>query len=83
MPPRGTKQKLPHVEHASLNIATDEVRVHAFKIRGRENMPRQNAIAKTGSEALDLSFEAREHVRGRAVGNVAVCPGGVLAGGRA
>ena len=53
----------------------------ALQVDGREYLPRQHAIAEAGSEALNLRFDARQHVERGAVGNVAVSPGNMPAFG--
>src|SRR6185437_14110670 len=62
----------------SANVATDQVRIHCFEFRGRENPARQNAFSKSWCKALDLVFNFRQHVSLRSVWNVAVCPGDVF-----
>ena len=78
MAPSGTKEKLAEIHGAAGNIATDEVRVHVFEGTWGENASGENAIAKTGGEALDLGFQDWQHVHGGAVGDMAVGPGDVL-----
>src|SRR5690606_29592756 len=45
-----------------------------------DGMPRENAVAETRGEALDLRLDARGHVFGAAVRHVTIRPRGVLAG---
>src|SRR5437867_2035462 len=52
--------------------------VHTNKIHRRENAACQDTIAESRSKALDLSLQPPEHVYPRAIGNVAICPCGVL-----
>lgn len=75
MPPRGTKQELPQINRAAADIAAHQVRVHAFERRRSENSPRQNTIAETRRKALDLGFQAWQHVELGAIRDVAVSPG--------
>ena len=56
MPPCRPKQKLAEIHRSASDVASNEVRVHAFKLRGRENAPCQNKFTEPRSEALDLCF---------------------------
>src|SRR5947207_725992 len=62
------------------DVAADEIRVFALEVSGRARAAREDAVAKAGREALDLLLDCRTHVDGRAVRDVAVRPGRVLAG---
>src|ERR1700728_2300125 len=53
--PCRAKQKLTNVHRSASDIASYEVSVHALKVGGRKHTPCQNAFAKAGSEALDLT----------------------------
>ncbi len=46
-------------------------------------MPREDAVAKSWSKTFDLRLDARQHVEGGAIGNMAIRPGYVLAFGSA
>src|SRR5579859_7074138 len=76
--PRGTEEKLAEVGGAAGNVAADEVGIHFFERGGGKDAAGENAIAKSGSEALDLRFEGLEHVDRRTIGDVAIGPGDVL-----
>ena len=80
---RGAEDKLSGRDGAAADVAADEVGVGSLEAGGRGDVASENGAGETGSEALDLGFEAREHVFGAAVRHVAVGPGDVLAGGRA
>ena len=74
MPPRRSKQELTNVHDAASNIPSYEVSVHALKVGGRKHTPCQNAFAKAGSEALDLTFYLVKHVYSGAVRHMTVSP---------
>jgi hypothetical protein len=54
MPPRGSKQELLEIQCASPNIASNEICIHGFECRGRQNAPRQHGVAEARREPLDL-----------------------------
>src|SRR5205823_14648780 len=54
-----------------------------MNLGGAHDRPGENAFAEARREALDLRFHSLGHVKGRAIGNVAVRPHGVLPRGRA
>jgi hypothetical protein len=56
MSPSRPKQELANVHGTAANVASHEVGVHRFKIRGRKYATRRNALGKSGSEPLDLIF---------------------------
>jgi hypothetical protein len=60
--PSWPKQELANVHYTAANVASNEVGVHRFKIRGRKYALRQNALAKSGSKPLDLIFQSAYHV---------------------
>src|SRR6266849_3218650 len=68
MPPRRAEEKLAEVGGAAGNVAADEVGVHLFESGGRKDAACENAVAESGSEALDLCLEGFEHVDGGTVG---------------
>src|SRR5271170_5670618 len=78
MTPRRPKQELTDVHRTTGDVSSDEIGVHFFEGGWRKNPARQDALAETGREALDLVFEGLEHVELGAVRDVAICPGGVL-----
>ncbi len=78
MPPRRAEEKLAEVGGAAGDVTANEVGVHLFEGGGRKDAACENAVAESGSEALDLRFEGFEHVDGGTVGDVTVGPGGVL-----
>jgi len=55
----------------------------ALERRGIEHRSRDDAIAKAGREPLDLSLDAREHVRRGREWHVAITPGDVTSSRRA
>src|ERR1700722_14030338 len=73
---------MPNIHHASSNIASDEICVHALEIRRRKCAPYQHAITKARSESLNLVLHPLQHVRLGSVRHMAISPGGVLACGR-
>jgi hypothetical protein len=77
---RGAQEELAEGERAAGDVAAEEVGVQGLKSGGRRDVTRQNAVAEAGGEALDLGLNARGHVLGRAVGDVAVGPEDVAAG---
>jgi hypothetical protein len=62
MPPRGSKQELLEIQRASPNIASNEICIHGFECRGRQNAPRQHGVAEARREPLDLMLQVLEHV---------------------
>ena len=58
-----------------------EVRVAAFEIGRRHDMPGKNAIAEAGRKAFDLPLDGRQHIGRRRVEHVAVRPQRVLSAG--
>ncbi len=60
MLPRGPEQKLAEVHDSARDVATNEIRIHAFEVGGRKHAPGQNAVAESGCEPLDLVFESCE-----------------------
>src|SRR5258708_31856656 len=61
---------------AAADIAADEVRVVLFQLRCTHRVAREDAIAKTGRETLDLFLDSLRHIVGRSVGHVAISPTG-------
>jgi hypothetical protein len=54
--PCRSKQKLANIHCATGDIASDEVGVHGFEICRGEHAAGQDALAESGSEALDLTL---------------------------
>ena len=79
----GAEEELPQIECAAVEIAANQIGIMSFHAGGAEHMAAQNTLAEAGGEAFHLGFDGVRHVQGRAVGNMAIGPGGVLAGGRA
>ena len=79
MPARGPEQKVPDIHDSACYIAAHEISIHAFEVSWGKDTPRQNAVAESGSEPLDLILEFRKHVYVRTVGHVTVRPRSVLA----
>ena len=57
MLPRGSEQKLADVHHSASDVASDEVGIHSFEVGRRKHVAGRNAVAESGSEALDLIFQ--------------------------
>jgi len=76
----GAEEELAEVDGPTADVATDEVGVHGFEGGWGGDVAGEDAVAEAGGETLDLGLDAREHVFARAVGDVAVGPGDVLAG---
>src|SRR5690242_19093924 len=81
--PCRSKQKLTKVHRAACNVASHQVRIHAFELLRRERSPRQSALAEARSKALNLNFQSLEHVYLRPVGDVTISPRRVFACGGA
>ena len=79
----GAGEELAPVGHAADDIATDVVGVVGFHLEAVVGVGSEDGVAEAGGEAFDLGFDAGAHVEGAAVGDVAVGPEGVLAGGGA
>src|SRR5690606_27405328 len=75
-----TVKVLQQVLGAAVDVAADIVGIVAGQLGRRIGVAGQNGVAKAGSVALDLCFDGRRHVGGRAVGHVAVSPGDVPPG---
>ncbi len=82
MPPRGTKQELPDIQGATPDVASDEVGIHGFERRGRQNAARQHGVAEARREPLDLMLKVFEYVDLRSAGDVTVSPRRVISLGR-
>ena len=79
MSPCRSKQKLTNVQRPASDIAPYKVSVHALKIGGRKNTPRQNAFAEAGSEPLNLILQFLKHVYLGPVRHMTISPCRVLA----
>src|SRR5215216_626926 len=74
-------QKLTEVHVPAAYVAADEVGVLPFEIRRPGDALRKNTVPETGGETFYLRLDPLGHVEGRAVWDVAVGPGCVLARG--
>src|SRR5262249_6799710 len=54
--------QLTQIRRAAVDIATGQIRIRSFKINRAHFVTRENAVAKPGSEALDLRFDLCRHV---------------------
>src|ERR1035437_7279471 len=81
--PCRAEEKLPQIERPATEIAADQVRIVPLHGSGAENVPPQNALAEARGETVHLRLNGVRHVRRRAVGHVAVSPGGMLSMGSA
>ena len=75
----GRKKKLPEIDRASADIASNQVCIPGLQLCRGPGTPRQNTIAKSRREALDLLFQSVHHVNRRAMGNMAIGPCNVFA----
>ena len=78
---RGAEYELTWSDGAAADVSADEVPVESVEVGRSKGGPGEDGSAEAGSEALDLGFDTRQHVFSAAVGDVAVCPGNVVAGG--
>ncbi len=78
MSPCRSKEKLTNVHDAASDIASHQVSVQAFKIRGRKHTPHQNAFAKARSEALNLIFQSLKHIFFGPIRDMTVSPSRVF-----
>ena len=78
MSPCRSKEKLTNVHDAASDIAAHQVRVHALKICGRKDTPRQYAFAKARSEALNLIFQSVKHIFFGPIRDMTVSPSRVF-----
>ena len=60
----GAEEELTQVGCAANDVAADEVGVHGLKRGGGEDVTGEDTVAEARGEALDLGFEAWEHVLG-------------------
>ncbi len=70
----GAEEDLAHCKGSAGYIAAHKIGVHGLKPRRRKHAASKDAVTETGSEALNLGFDAIGHVDGRTVGDVAVGP---------
>src|SRR5882724_5790697 len=82
MAPCWSKQELPNIHGSTSDVTADQIGIHCFKCRWRENPPRQYGISEPGGEPLDLTFEPLERVHRRSVGDMTVGPSDVPTLGR-
>src|SRR5437588_12334533 len=79
----GSGNQLGQIGGAAVDITAREVRIRFFQIGRAHFVARQNAIAKTGREPLDLRFDSFRHVDLATKRNMAISPKGVLSARRA
>lgn len=77
------EEELREVVLAAGHVAADHGGIVGFQLLRAARVAGEDAIAEAGGEAFDLGLDARGHVDGAAVGNVAVGPAGVASGGSA
>src|SRR5580693_10005269 len=73
-PPGGTKQDLPQIHRSATDVSADKIGIHFFKCRGRKNPPCENAVAESGCEPLNLTFQSAQHIEARTIRDMAVSP---------
>src|SRR5438876_3201666 len=78
-PKRGPCDDLQQIQHTAADIPADVVWVVRLKFCGIHRMTRQDAVAETRSEALDLGFDSVGHVNFRTAWHVTIRPRGLLA----
>src|ERR1017187_3377444 len=78
LPPCRAKQELPQIHRSSADVSAYKISVHAFQRCRSEHPPRQNAIAESRRETLDLRLQAVQHVELRTVGHMAISPCGMF-----
>jgi hypothetical protein len=71
---RGAEKKLAEGVGAAGDVASDEVGVVGFELRGRFGGAGDDEIFEAGSEAFDLRFDGGGHVGGGVGRDVAVGP---------
>jgi len=69
---------LSNVSDTSTHVASDEIAVHRFEVRGTKNAACQNAFTKSGSKSLNLALDFRQHIYRRSIRDVTVSPSSVL-----
>src|SRR5262249_14871569 len=77
----GPGEELPEVGDAARDRAADVVGIVVLKLPRPQGVPRENAVAEAGREALDLSLDDVRPVDGRPRRDVAVRVARVLASG--
>src|SRR5882757_5955537 len=76
--PGRPQEELQTGERAAVDVASHQVLVPGVHGLGVKDRPSQNAVAKAGSEALDLVFDSFESRTRPTVGDVAISPGHML-----
>src|SRR5213078_3696090 len=75
-----SREQLRDILRAAVDVAADEIGIMPLKIGGKPYLSRQDALAKTGRETLDLILDPLRHVDFAAVGNMTISPRGMLTG---
>ena len=78
----GPREQLTEVGHPAGDRAADVVRVVVLEVGGAHHVASEDPVAESRGEPLDLVFDGLGAILRRPVGDVAVRPAGVLAGGR-
>src|SRR5205823_6321684 len=76
-PARWTKEQLPQVLGAPIDIASHQVCIVLFQTRGREDVSGEDRLPESGSESLDMTIYIVNERFGRAVRDVGIRPGRV------
>src|SRR5215207_380708 len=79
----GPGEELSEIHDAAVDVAAHQVGVESFEVRRSHRVLGQDALLEARGEAFDLGLDPPCHVEGRAVGDVAVGPNGMLARRRA
>ena len=58
LPPGWTKQELPKIHRSPADVSAYKISVHALQRCRSEHPPRQNAVAESRRETLDLRLQA-------------------------
>jgi hypothetical protein len=81
--PYRAEEELAEIHRAAVEISADEVAVMGLEVGRAERAASEDQVAEARREALDLGLDALRHVHVGAVRDMAVGPGGVIAGRRA
>ena len=73
-----SEEELAHRHGSAADIATKQVRIHPLEDCRRRYMAGQNTIAKAWRKTLNLRLNARSHVHGGSIRDVAIGPERVL-----
>ena len=78
--PGGAPEEVSEIHDAAVDVAANEICVHAFEVCRREGAARENGLAEPWGKAFDLVFDCFKHVRLRTIRDVAISPSDMPAG---